>query len=50
VKNMLLLYGRPLSSLLYVLVPSLVVLAMWGLGQVAAPTVFRDGEVRGQGC
>lgn len=40
IKNILLLKGRALSTLLYVLVPSLVVLAMWGLGQVATPTVY----------
>ena len=30
--------------MLYVLVPAAVVLAMWALGQVAAPTVYRGGE------
>ena len=31
--------------MLYMCVPAAVVLAMWGLGQVAAPTIYRDGEV-----
>jgi hypothetical protein len=45
VKNGLLLTRRPLSTLLYILVPAAVVLAMWGLGQAATPTVYRDGEI-----
>ena len=43
-KNILLLLRRPMSSLFYLLVPSLVVVAMYELEDIVAPDIFRNGE------